>query len=214
MKTLEEMMQEITMASPASKGEVALVPSQPRNPNISYGLGTPHWDKPVLANRGGTSRGNGSSPNTSNKPHSEQDKAALAAVLMKVCALQKQYGKTEAELETLVEGISWVLAGYSMQSILQAIRTYVSSNADIPTPADLKEIIDPTPKPLDKAMYISLQKLAYSGVYLTRDERAYCEAYRQQELSKVRGGSDELREVEREIEQFRLTYDSSTTETA
>lgn len=61
--------------------------------------------------------------------------------------MQKQYGKTPAELEILVEGFSWVLAGYTMPKILAAIREYITHNSDIPAPADIVKIIKAGEKP-------------------------------------------------------------------
>lgn len=55
--------------------------------------------------------------------------------------MQKAYGKTPSELETLVEGFSWALADYTMQNIIKAMREYVLNNSDIPAPSDIIKII-------------------------------------------------------------------------
>lgn len=147
-------------------------------------------------------KGSASQPNTSplpHKGHTQADKALLSLALGKVCALQKQYGKTAAELETLVEGFCWILEDYPMPAILQAMKTYVAQKADIPTPADLKAIIDPPPQPLSRDVYVKYQKLARDGQYLLSDERAYCRAYEAQEHAKARGGSQALRSAQAEI---------------
>ena len=65
----------------------------------------------------------------------------LSALLERICALQKAYGKTQAELETLVEGFSWALAGHSLADIQRAFRRYIVSHSDIPAPADILKLI-------------------------------------------------------------------------
>lgn len=71
-----------------------------------------------------------------------KNKAELAEILSQVCALQKAYGKSPAELETLVEGFSWALADYSMPKIIKALREYVLTHSDIPAPADIISILN------------------------------------------------------------------------
>lgn len=61
--------------------------------------------------------------------------------------MQKQYGKTPAELEILVEGFSWVLADHSIVKIMAAMREYIQHNSDIPAPADILKIIEKQSKP-------------------------------------------------------------------
>lgn len=81
-------------------------------------------------------------------------------MLGQICELQKQYGKTAANLETLVDGFLWVLADYPMDVILNALAKYVKRNPDIPAPADIVNLIDPLKqewKP-DWPAYIALKK--------------------------------------------------------
>lgn len=73
---------------------------------------------------------------------SARNKAQLAEILEQVCALQKAYGKTPEELETLVEGFAWALSEYKMYQIIRSMRKYVLSHSDIPAPADIIKIID------------------------------------------------------------------------
>lgn len=130
---------------------------------------------------------------------SASDKQRLALALSRVCALQRQYGKTDAELETLVEGFCWVLGDYSMGLILAGIAEFVKRSNEIPTPADIANLVDPPTPPLSAAVYVAYQKKAKEGAFLLSDERAYCRAYEAQETEKTRGGSREFREAQREI---------------
>jgi hypothetical protein len=122
-----------------------------------------------------------------------------------ICALQKQYGKTQAELGILVEGFSMVLSDRPMGLIIDCIKQYVKTNSGIPAPADIENMINPPKEPLSTAMYIKIMKdCTIGGKFLYGDKKDFVEAYEAQELAKMRGGSEEYREARREIEGFRL----------
>lgn len=103
----------------------------------------------------------------------------MAEILSQVCALQKQYGKTQAELETLVEGFSWVLADYPMPKIIKAFREYVISHSDIPAPSDIikliKEDFEYNAPTLEK-----LREYKSKGIILTPRDEARLSAYQAQ----------------------------------
>ena len=65
----------------------------------------------------------------------------MAVLLSQVCALQKTYGKSQDEIETLVEGFAWALDGFEMPEIMEAMRSYILSKNDMPAPADILVII-------------------------------------------------------------------------
>lgn len=123
--------------------------------------------------------------------------------LAQVCELQKQYGKAAANLEVLVGGFLWLLAGIPMQEILGAMRSYVLKKNDIPTPAELLNIINPPAPVLSGAAYIGLRKKLADDVYLTPDDRAFIRAYEKQETDKLRGPTEELSRAILEIENYR-----------
>lgn len=124
----------------------------------------------------------------------------------------KVYGKEPEQLPNLIKTFILVLGEYEFPTIRRAFGVYLKRHTEMPAPADIVNIIDPPKESLSAAMYVSLQKKAYSGEYLMRDEREFCEAFRRQEYAKAHGGSDELREAEREIAQFRLTHDGAAGE--
>ena len=105
--------------------------------------------------------------------------------LAQVCELQKQYGKTAANLETLVEGFMWLMDGTPMDKILDAMKTYVLTHNDIPTPSDLLKIINPPEEPLSKAVFIALCQAKDRGEYLTPTERKYMRDYENIEITKT-----------------------------
>ena len=144
-----------------------------------------HLDNPIK-NQPGSLRASGSGPSTPPRP-SARSKELLSQLLEKICALQKTYGKTQAELETLVEGFSWALAGYSMDEINRGFQRYVVSHNDIPAPADIIKIIadfrlydDVTPAGVEQ-----LRQYKAKGIPLTPKQE---EALRQSAASGEQGG--------------------------
>ncbi|MBP3958366.1 hypothetical protein J8F10_24215 [Gemmata sp. G18] len=155
-----------TLQTPHSLGQVATKPNPHGAPKVS--------DSP---------------PNTERR-RSASDKERLSIALSQVCALQKQYGKTQAELETLVEGFCWALEDYPMDRILGALAQYVRTKSDIPAPADLVAIIDPPREPLSAAVYVGLKQRITEGYYPLSEERAFMRAFEAQEIDKAKGTTE------------------------
>lgn len=135
-------------------------------------------------NQNGLQKASASQPCISSEPWKSEEKASLSLTLSRVCALQRGYGKTPTEIETLVEGFSWALKAYRVKDVIEAIGKYITLRPDIPTPADIRAIIDPI-KPEwspDWEFYKNLKQLERDGgsYALGTEERAYvstCEKY-------------------------------------
>ncbi len=155
-------------------------------------------------NQSGSQRETASQQNTSLKA---EDKAELARTLSRICAMQQKYGQTPAEIETLVDGFIWVIEAshYPFNLWIAAMAKHIMQSTEIPRPADILNIINPPQAALSTAMYIKIMKdCTVGGKFLYGQDKAFVEAYEAQEMAKVRGGSDELREAKLEIENFRL----------
>lgn len=120
------------------------------------------------------------------------DKASFASAISRVFDLQKQFGKTTAQLENIVEGFAWVLKDYPVEKVIWGLGQYMKINCDIPTPSDICKIIDPRPPQWvpDKQMYYKLQQiLKEQGPYgLDNDEIEYCKRYETYMLKAGREG--------------------------
>lgn len=118
------------------------------------------------------------------------DKAALAIVIGRVFDLQKQYGKTAAQLETMVDGYCWALKAYPVAMVIDGFREYITRKSDMPSPADIRAIIDPVVEEWqpDKAYYIKLQNIFKAeGPYgLSPEEYEYIRDYEAYMLGKKR----------------------------
>ena len=87
--------------------------------------------------------------------------------------MQKAYGKTQAEFETLVEGFAWALAGYELSEVVRAFRSYVVSHSDIPAPADIIRLVQAA-RPYDGLEPPSTERLREylaKGIALTPAQR-------------------------------------------
>lgn len=125
---------------------------------------------------------------------SASDKAQLVRAMAQVCTVQNQYGKSQDELETLVEGLAWILASCTLQEIMGGLAEYVRTKSGIPTPSEILAIIDPPKKPFqpDWAVYTRLNKLVHdSGPYaINQDEIDYIAACERFSVEKMKNSSN------------------------
>jgi hypothetical protein len=130
----------------------------------------------ALANLHGNQKDSGL-PTSIEKTLNARNKQQLAELLSQTCALQKAYGKTQAELETLVEGFSWALAEYRMPEIIRGMREYILTHSDIPAPADIIKIIDAKrhAEAVQKPSIERLREYQEKGIPLTPEQQAMLE---------------------------------------
>jgi hypothetical protein len=109
------------------------------------------------------------------------DRINVAAALGKVFDIQKQFGKTPTQLKTIIEGFCWALQRYPAERVIWALGEYMLLKPDMPTPHDIRQLIDPIPEApkWDKAYYVRLMKLREEhGPYALNDEEeAYANGY-------------------------------------
>lgn len=103
--------------------------------------------------------------------------------------MQQQFGKNEADLETLVDGFCWILGDYDTSLVFNGFREYLSNNNNIPTPADIIQIINPRPKPKPKrnwssTAFIDIKRRSREGQFITDAEKQYCEDFIAAQISE------------------------------
>ncbi len=133
----------------------------------------------------------------------------LTELLKQVFLVQKGYGEKAEDALVRDAAFQWKLGRFTYNEVLHAFNEYTDRNADLPAPADIINIIDPPPEPLSAALYVTYRKRVAEGDYLLPSQREYCAAFEEQEKAKVRGGSSELREAQREIESYRARLEYS-----
>ena len=117
------------------------------------------------------------------------------------------FGKTQEEIETLVEGFIWILGDIPLQAVQNAFKQHIVRSSILPTPADINNIINPPQEELSAAVYVALKKRSVDGEYLYGSDRAYVQAFEAQEMAKMRGGTPELKAAQIEVENYAsLTY--------
>jgi len=157
---------------------------------------------PALPSQNGSQQQTNTSPST----HNQADKNELAKTLAIVCALQKQYGKTPAEFELLVEGFSRVLKYYPMKQIIEAIDKFTLKNPGIPSPADIETIINPPLPKIDWPFYITLNKKRIDSnynYYLSPEEKQFMRNCEDLAILRQRGEMENYDNAQRQIEQHK-----------
>lgn len=87
----------------------------------------------------------------------------------------------------MVDGFLWVLDGYSIGDIMDAIKQHVRKNPNIPTPADILAIIDPPQEELSVALYNQISKNLIAGnVFVSDEEKLFRVKFEKQELARVK----------------------------
>jgi hypothetical protein len=170
----------------------------------SYVLSHPSriWTPPSLTRRGRQPTPP-SSPSETLIRDCKASQNQLTTLLAQVHLLLKGYGEKAEDAASRDAGFQWLLGRFTIEQVRDAFRVYVERRSDLPAPADIIQIIEPPPEPLSAALYVSYQKKAYSGGFLLSSERAFCRAFEAQEEGKTRGGSDTLRECQRELASFK-----------
>ena len=88
----------------------------------------------------------------------------------------KLYGREPEALEALVSMFQMVLHDYTMDQIRQAFALHLKRSNEMPTPADIANIIERGGKPpFERAVYVAIGKR--DPVTRTSDEWAYMRDY-------------------------------------
>lgn len=134
---------------------------------------------------------------------SPQGQDQLTLLLSQAYAAQATYGDKAQMMEWRDAMFQLILGRFPFRQVKGAFVKFLERNRDLPTPSDIVNIIEPPQQQLSAAMYVSLRKRAADGEWLLSDDRAYIEAFEAQEMAKMRGGSDELRSAQREVDNYR-----------
>jgi hypothetical protein len=191
MKTLEKLLEEL-QAIPENRQETDLVVEnhKPKSPPKLQSKSKPSDEK------------NGKPKIRENPIHQDQ----LADLLNQTYVMLKKYGESADVTEMREAGFQMMLGDYCVEDVIKAFKTYLKTNHDIPTPADIISIIDPSTQPLCPKMYQSLvmrdAELRKQGkmIRLSDDEENYVYEYEKRELKKVYQKTEyEPFEIEQEI---------------
>ena len=92
--------------------------------------------------------------------------------------VQRTYGKQAENLDKVTNIFLAVLNQYEPEKVIKAVKEWIKSSSEFPTPADIESILNSKPK-FDYAVYQSLQRERSNGTNLTSEQWKYLEAYEQ-----------------------------------
>lgn len=99
----------------------------------------------------------------------------------------KKFGEASDVAEMRDDGFQMVLGDYPIDDVKNAFIQYLKVGKEIPTPADIIEILDPTVKPLCPRTYQRFVNLSKEGEFsLTNAERDYIYQYENQQMSRLK----------------------------
>lgn len=126
-------------------------------------------------------------PQRNHRKFTKLEKAELTEYMGQLCSMQKAYGKAVTDVEALVEGYCLILDRFTLAQITQAMKDYMVTHDDIPSPANIAQLIDPSLAPLSESVYIQICKKRILGnpYSISKEERQYIQSFEQQELRKV-----------------------------
>lgn len=115
-----------------------------------------------------------------------QDQAGrkeVATIIYQCFQSLKLYGKEPEALEATVAMFQMVLADYPIERVRQGFAFYLRHNSEMPTPADIANIIDRGNKPpFDRSVYVALSRK--DAEFRSAEEWQYIRDY---EAFQVRG---------------------------
>lgn len=98
---------------------------------------------------------------------------ALGACLL----VQRTYGKQGSDIEKITNVFLKILSGFEPERVIDAVKEWVETSSEFPTPADILQILNPKPK-FEYAVYQRLaHKAKVDGVSMTSDEWSYLRGY-------------------------------------
>lgn len=116
------------------------------------------------------------------------------------------YGDDGSTLPLKIKVFQRVFLDYPLCVISPAFDKFFKSGIKFPLPADIINIIEPPKKEVSAAAYVAIKRRQAQGEYIWHDdEKNLLKAYEQQEFAKVKGGSDELREAQKQIANYKAT---------
>lgn len=97
----------------------------------------------------------------------------------------KKYGEAADATAMRDNGFQLILGEYPIEKVEKAFFQYLKTNSEIPTPADIVKIIDPSTQPLSPVFYMALKQKIQDGAYIMPEEKRYMQRFEDAELQKV-----------------------------
>lgn len=96
------------------------------------------------------------------------------------------YGKEPEQLQSAIKLFKRVLGKYSWDAINAAFDVYLERNAQMPTPADIVNIIDPPQRWCSETYRQIKERLREGRAFVSDEERNYCHNYEKAHIALAR----------------------------
>lgn len=108
-----------------------------------------------------------------------QSTKQLASALGACLLVQRTYGKQGNDIDKIAQVFARVLAGYSPEATIAAIKKWLQESPEFPTPSDIIKILKANPDnaTMKKNKYTRLKTLQDNGQYLNPDEIQFLRGY-------------------------------------
>ena len=113
--------------------------------------------------------------------YTPEQKDTLNHALGACLVTQRTYGKQATDMEKALKVFIRVLSDYEPEKVIQAIKKWLLTSPDFPTPADILNILNPQPK-FDYAVYNALNDRLKRGEKLDYSQMEYIKAYEKNAL--------------------------------
>lgn len=115
------------------------------------------------------------------------DRASLIKLLQLTCVGVKKYGTKPEELQAIADSYLFFLRGYTPKQLNQAIYEHVTARRgnEIPSVADLLDILNPKQKIISTSMYNKLCEEKKNDKFMTRKELDAIKHYEINQLGEM-----------------------------
>jgi len=86
-----------------------------------------------------------------------EDKREILKTFTVLATIQKTYGK-DIDIKPTLQAWEFLLDDYPANSVIEAMKVYMKTSSDMPTPADIIAILSPVKPKITQAEYIHAQK--------------------------------------------------------
>lgn len=109
------------------------------------------------------------------------DVVKLSKALSACQLVQRTYGKQADDIGKITEVFVRILKEYEPDQVIEAVKEWVTTSAEFPTPSDIANILSPKPR-FDYAVYQSLQEQKRSGATLSDLQWKYLREYEERAM--------------------------------
>lgn len=125
----------------------------------------------------------------------------LTLLLSQAYASQNTYGDKAAMMEYRDQMFQQVLVPYPISLVREAFIEHIRCKANLPTPADIVNLIEPPEPTPDWAAYVGILARLKEGGYVSDDQKEYLRWCEKEAVAKPQQWREHIAELERKMTQ-------------